>query len=297
MTENTYLSWRERLNRALVLLEKRLDEPVSLQELAQEAHFSPYHFHRIFTGMVGESVESYRRRLRMERAALRLVFTQMTVTEIGLDAGYDSSEAFSRAFRKGFGLSPREYRKQERSRRVDPGDDGTVAQPRTILFPKPLPKGGNTMQVEIKTLPKMKVAFVRHIGPYNGCGEAWGKLCSWAGPKGLIRPDTLFLGHCHDDPDVTEPEKIRYDACLTVENGVAAEGEIGVQELGGGEYAVAVHKGPYENLKDTYAYMCGVWAPKSGKEIGSMPSIEIYRNDPEKTPPEELLTDVYVPLT
>jgi AraC family transcriptional regulator len=152
------------------------------------------------------------------------------------------------------------------------------------------------MEVKIATMPKRIVACVRHVGPYKGCGSAWEKLCAWAGPKGLLGIDTEFLGVCHDDPDVTPADKVRYDACITVPQGTVGEGDVTVREIGGTDYAMTVHKGSYDNLIGTYAALCGQWIPQSGREIASEPSIEIYRNNPGNTPEKELVTEVYVPL-
>ncbi len=102
------------------------------------------------------------------------------------------------------------------------------------------------------------MAFVRHTGPYNECGAAWEKLCSWAEAKGLFGPNTQLLGLCYDDPEVTPPEKIRYDACLTIDTDVRPEGEVGVQEIPGGRYAVTLHQGAFG---ETGRYLCHAVRP------------------------------------
>ena len=152
------------------------------------------------------------------------------------------------------------------------------------------------MEVKIEKMPTRTVAYVRHVGPYQDCEPAWERLCNWAGPKGLLGPSTEFIGISHDDPEVTPPEKIRYDACITVAAGITGDGDVSIQEIGGRDCAMAIHTGPYGNLINTYAYICGQWLPKAGREIASAPSIEIYRNHPEDTPEDELVTEVYVPL-
>jgi AraC family transcriptional regulator len=152
------------------------------------------------------------------------------------------------------------------------------------------------MNITIKKLPKMKIAYVRHTGPYVQCKGAWGKLCGWAGSKGLITDKTAFIGICHDDPDVVEPSKIRFDASITIADDVKGEGEVAVKEIKEDTYAMALHVGPYEKLHETYAYICGKWAPNKEIEIRSLPSVEIYKNDPENTPKEKLITEVYVPI-
>ena len=152
------------------------------------------------------------------------------------------------------------------------------------------------MEVRIEKMEPIRVAFVRHIGPYEECGPAWEKLCSWAGPKGLLGPNTLVLGISHDDPEITPPDKIRYDACIRVGEEIEPEGEIGIQVIEGGDYAVTTHEGPYTRLIETYSQLYGSWAPTSGRVVKQAPCFEIYRNDPHHTPPEELTTDVYIPL-
>lgn len=293
MTESTLGGYRERMLRALLYLEKRLDEAISLEELAGVAHFSPFHFHRVFRGMVGESVKSHIRRLRLERAANMLALSDRPVTDIALDAGYEAHAAFTRAFRAVFGESPSSYRKAARAR-LAAGMREDAPRSSEILFDRDT--GGTDMDVKIEEFPKTKVVFARHVGPYAECGAAWGKVCAFAGPKGLMGPDTMFVGVCHDDPEVTPPSRVRYDACLTVTRDVAPEGGIGFQEIGGGEYATTVHKGPYDKLYATYAELFGVWGPQSGREFAAAPSLEVYLNDPEKTPPAELLTRIYARL-
>lgn len=105
-----------------------------------------------------------------------------------------------------------------------------------------------------------------------------------------------MLGVCHDDPDVTPPELVRYDACITVGPEVTPEGEVGVQTLAGGPYARTTHEGPYGKLGETYSALMGQWLPRSGRRLRSDPCIEAYLNDPEGTDPDDLLTDVFVPL-
>ncbi len=153
------------------------------------------------------------------------------------------------------------------------------------------------MDVRIEKLPPKRVAFVRNIGPYQEAGKAWEKLMAWAGPRGLFNPNASCLGLCHDDPDVTPADKIRYDACLAVGDDFEGEGEIGVQEISGGNYAIARHNGPYENLADTYAALCGQWLPSSGHEPRDAPPFEVYLNNPQDTPPADLKTDVHVAIS
>ena len=152
------------------------------------------------------------------------------------------------------------------------------------------------MEVKIAHREPTRVAFMRHVGPYGEVGATWDKFLPVLGKDGLLGGDALIIGICHDDPEVTPPDKIRYDACVSVDEHFVPDGEIGVQVIPGGEYAVTTHFGPYQELGETYTKLLGEWLPRSGRELRSAPCFEVYLNDPQSTEPEDLLTDIYAPL-
>jgi AraC family transcriptional regulator len=293
-TERTY---QERILRVLVHIQQHLDQALPLEDLARVAFFSPYHFHRIFEGMVGESVKEHTRRLRLERAAFRLKFTDQPITRIAFEAGYEAHESFTRAFRAMFGEAPSQFRENQRAlpfttvpSSIHYAPDGKLDQFHNLQ------RGDQAMEVRIERIEPMRVAFMRHVGPYLEVGALWGKLMSWAAPRGLLGPQATLIGIGHDDPHVTPADKLRYDACLVVDRHFQPEGDVGVQEIAGGDYAVTRHRGPYEKLGETYARLCGEWLPASGREPRSAPPFEIYRNTPTDTAPADLITDIYMPL-
>jgi len=292
-TRNTYAA---RMLRVLNHIQRHLDEPLELEALAALTHFSVSHFHRVFKGMLGETIMDHLRRIRLERACLQLQ-SQVSVTEIALDAGYDSLEAFSRVFRKAFGLSPSQCRRRGRHGLFLPSPSGVhygTGELVEFLFDE---TGAAIMNVRIETLPDRKIIKVRQTGPYaESASKAWKTLCSWAAPRRLFGPTTLFIGFGLDDPSITAPEALRYDAAITVEADIDVEPPVAAETLPGGDYAIILHKGPYEKLEDTYKRIMGQWLPQSGYEFRGTQTFEVYRNNPETTPPEELLTDVHVPL-
>jgi AraC family transcriptional regulator len=152
------------------------------------------------------------------------------------------------------------------------------------------------MRVQIKIIEPMRVAFMHHVGPYNEVGATWDKLLPRLGKEGWLAGDVRFIGICHDDPEVTPADKIRYDACVTVDEHFMPVDDIGVQTIPGGEYAVTTHFGPYDRLGDTYARLFGQWLPRSGRQPASTPCFEVYLNSPENTAPQDLITDIYTPL-
>ncbi len=296
MNPRTEQSYKERMLQVLVHIQNHLDEALRLEDLAAVAHFSPYHFHRIFQGMMGETVMAHIRRLRLERAAMRLKTGEQAVTQIAFEAGYETHEAFTRAFRGMFGESPSGFRAAHQVQPWPAVPSGVHYEPTGGVQDFSLAQGAAEMDASIRKIDEMRVAFVRHVGPYHEVGPTWGRLMAWAGPRGLCGPDMQCFGICYDDPQVTPPDKIRYDACIVVRDDVTPEGDVGVQTVGGREYATTIHAGPYDNLHQTYAALCGQWIPTQGREMASQPTLEFYRNDPNHTPPAELRTEVCVPL-
>jgi AraC family transcriptional regulator len=293
-TRNTYAA---RMLRVLNHVQSHLDEPLNLEALAGLTHFSVSHFHRVFKGMLGETIMDHLRRIRLERSCLMLTQSPVSVTEIAFDAGYDSLEAFSRVFRKTFGLSPSQCRKRGRHGLFLPAPSGVhygTGELVEFLFDE---TGAAIMNVRIETLPDQKIIKVRQTGPYaDSASKAWKILCTWAAPRRLFGPSTLFIGFGLDDPSITAPEALRYDAAITVESGITVEPPISAEILPGGDYAIITHKGPYETVEDTYKTIMGQWLPQSGREFRGTQTFEVYRNNPQTTPPEDLLTDVHIPL-
>ncbi len=293
----TLQDYKRRLLRVLVHIQQHLDEALELHELAGLACFSPYHFHRIFKGMVGEPVKEHIRRLRLERAASQLKLGSAPVTRIAFDAGYESHEGFTRSFRAAFGVSPSQFRSCSKIKITTPVPSGLHYRNGNAVRDFTTTRSqGKGMKVKIEYREPARVAFMRHVGPYDKVGATWDKLLPLLGKEGLLGGDSLFIGICHDDPEVTPPDKIRYDACVSVDESFLPAGEIGVQVIPGGEYAVTTHFGPYQKLGDTYTKLLGRWLPRSGRELRATPCFEVYLNDPQSTEPEDLLTDIYAPL-
>jgi AraC family transcriptional regulator len=283
MTHAADRTYRHRILKVQLYIQEHLDQDLALDRLAKLAHFSPFHFHRIFKGLIGEGVIEYVRRLRLESAAVALKTTDRPVLQVALDSGYGAHEAFTRAFRQLFGVSPSQFRSGNRQTRLT--EEVTIMTTTT-----------QTHEVRIATLPPRRVAFLRHVGPYGTVGPTFQRLMAWAGQHGLFGPSTLVMGICWDDPEVTPPDKIRYDCCITVGDNFTTEGEVSIQTVEGGEYALATHRGPYEKLGALYRWLYGSWLPTSGREPRHAPPFEVYRNSPMNAAPEDLLTDICVPL-
>jgi AraC family transcriptional regulator len=309
-----------RINRVLDYIEGNLDGELSLKTLAKVANFSEFHFHRIFKSLVGETLNQFIQRRRVEKAASMLIGNPTkSITDVAFDCGFSGSATFARVFKETFGVSASQWRENggrieskncKTKSKIDKIDSKVGKDIDLISYTIDLESGKflwrykmnkSEIKVEVKEMPDMHVAYVRHIGPYKGDAALFEglfmKLCSWAGPRGLIRPpQTQFISVYYDDPEVTEDEKLRVDVCITVPEDTQVEGEIGKMTLPGGKYAA----GHFEILPSEYgeawnAMMCG-WLPESGYQCDDRPCFELYLNDPKQHPEGKHIVNICVPV-
>lgn len=282
MAANTEKSYQERILAVLIYIQNHLDDPLSLEKLASIAHFSPYHFHRVFSGLMGESIKGYLRRLRLERAIRDLAFTNLSLVQISARAGYDTQAAFQRAFKEAYKKTPLTLRKKAQK------ELGELCE--TMDVKKPL--------VEVKKVESIKVAFARHVGSYSDLTATWFQLIAKVGMSHLLSEKTKKIGIPYDSIDITPVDKLRYDACVTLEGleNFKPTGKVGVQTLQGGKYAVITHHGDIEKIESTYNILFSVWLPQSHYEPADAPNFMLHRKLPYHTPSELLETDIYLPL-
>jgi len=298
MKPATHSYYTDAVRRVIEHVVSRLGEALALETLAEQACLSPFHFHRVFRGRVGETPLELVRRLRLERAAWRLLHSDTPVTAIAFEAGYETHEAFTRAFRASYADSPSGFRKRT-GMRIE------LAAPNGVHFSAdghlhqfiPRDSGGRNMQVEIRQYPALRVGTVRHIGPYLQINHAFARLGELAAPARLFeRPGAQMVALFYDDPDTTPAEQLRSDAAVVVAPDVELPNGLTEQCIAAGDYASTTHVGPYETLGDTWARFMGEWLPASGRRIGDGVSYEVYHNTPMDTPKEQLRTEIRIPL-
>lgn len=288
-------SHTQKINEVLIHIQNHLGGHLSLECLAKIACMSSFHFHRIFTACVGESLHHHICRLRIERAAFKLRYSKDSITDIALSVGYETSAAFARGFKQHFGLSPSHYRKQPLNSDFLPTNNAVNNFSLSSIHCH--------IPSEIKTLPEQTLLFIRKIGSYQQVAkEAWAVLLPYAYRHSLLDEQTQFIGITHDDPNITTAEKIRYDACLSINRPHKTVGEVGSQRLAGGKYARFLHAGSYQTMRETYHKIYGAWLPNSGHQLRDLPSFSVYLTPKHDWAPkhdrdsEQCRSEIYIPI-
>ena len=326
---NQRSEYTARINRVMDHIDRNLNHDLPLEELAKVANFSRFHFHRIFSAMVGESLNQFIQRIRLEKAASQLSEAHnKPITSIALDFGFSSSAAFARAFKQRFNMSASEWRDLDIAKKSKDGKvignehqqlgnhwksfnmQSEYSMGDWLMEMDPTTRNLNwskkmtnmkEVTVEIKKFPEMTVAYIRHIGPYAGdtalFQNLFGKLMRWAGPRGLMsNPETLALTVYHDDPNVTDEDKMRTSACVTIPADMAVDGEIGKMALDPGDYAVGHFEINEDEYTEAWNHLMGGWLPQSGYQPDDRTCFEINLNDPSKHPENKHVVDICIPV-
>ena len=308
--EHSKQEYIARINGIMEYIEQHIDQPINLDSMAQIAHFSPFHFHRIFTVMVGETPANFLQRIRIEKAAQQLKDSPSKVIgDIAYSCGFSSVSLFSRTFRKHFGVSAKEYRQLEKPLLVKDGvyfsKMGQQLSKKSKLFVIQNEEFCTNKlkqliimetEVIVKEMPELQVIYCRHTGAFNQIGQAYGKLMQFAGPRGLLgSPSAKTLTVYHDDPSVTEIDKMRQSACLIVNSDVKVEGEIGKMTVPAGKYAVGHFEIVETQFEQAWNTMC-LWLTESGYEPGEGYNYELYYNDHTQHPERKFILDICIPL-
>lgn len=291
--------YERRVNRVMDYVQSHLAENLTLEKLAAVAAFSPFHFHRVFAGITGETLSDFIRRIRLERAAGTLsMLHETSVLEIALRCGFSSAATFARAFKAHFGMSATDWRRggaqrwnearrgDSKQRKANRNSGKTLGNSRKAFRPPdrhyfPDRSKGGVMSVEIREIPPYRIAYVRHVGPYGDDGRIrplWIGFERWIRAHGLRHPGTLTIGIGHDAPAIVAPEKLRYDACLVVDASFKADRFVNIADLPGGKYAVASFEGTPTEISEAWERLWTDWLPDSGYLPEDRPCMELRQD-------------------
>lgn len=272
--EETLEAWRRSVNRAIDLFDSHLPQGLPVPELAACAGISLWHFHRVFLACMGESVQGYLLRRRLEWAKRELL-AGSRMGDMAMACGFSSASHFASAFKKRYGASPRSWLRtaSKGEREVSTERPGSMAIPPNC--DKPVAGLGPS---RLCTLPERHIAYVRHLGNYDArIGLAWAKLMGWARRTHNVKPGSERISISVDHPDICPEGKIRFDACIAVSPDCEASGPVSLRTLPGGLHYSLIYRGAIRDLSRVYAYLFSRLLPESGHSPGNSTGYRIHR--------------------
>ena len=270
----------DRILRVIDYIHAHAADDLSLDQLADVAAFSRFHWHRVFSAIMGASPAHVIRAVRMHKASMLLLRTDLPISEVDALVGYPNDRSFARTFKEQYNQTPKAFR--------------AIGLPGAA--PHPNPKGISIMfDVDVETTESKRLAALAHRGDYAEGSVAYQKVATILSSNNQWGNAAGMAGVYYDNPDETPVDELRSHAGV-LWSGEAIPDGLEEVELAGGRYAVLHFKGSYAGLGEAYRYLYGPWLSSSQETLRDAPSFEHYLNDPTNTAPADLLTDIYMPL-
>lgn len=265
------------------------DDSKTIQELSRIARFAPFHFLRVFRSVTGESLQRYIRKLRLDYAVNQLLFTEETIVNVALQAGYQSHEAFTRAFQHTVGVAPSALRASFGVKAQTERNGECVSELSSHL----LTRRWSSVPMRYGQLPGGKVIFRSHFGPYRQVPECWRQLCEKARSIGIDLVRAQFVGIMYDHP--LKCENVRYDACLAIGPEFRGRSDMGMQVIADAGCVITPHHGPYQLSPYAFIRLMNQCAIQGDRPGLALPYYEIY-NDCPPMAGQDVSADIFVVL-
>ncbi|HLK65867.1 MAG TPA: AraC family transcriptional regulator [Bryobacteraceae bacterium] len=287
--------YTQRINRVIDYLRQNLNRQVKLDELARVACLSEFHFHRIFGAVSGETVNAFTNRLRLEKAARLLRYSERRVTDIALDCGFSSSATFSRAFRSGYDTSPRQFRKSGEIRNSKICKE--LFSGKGYLLPMSAAEKRAAFPVRLIDVPERQVAYIRVMNAFemDRVLAALKTMIEWAKSQNIFSEAILF-GMSVDDPHVTPKHLYRYEVCLASSRPFECMKGISKLQMPAMRYAATTVSGDIRKVATATDYLFRGWLIHSDYEPEHAPGLEIFLDKENATDWSHVELDLCIPV-
>ncbi|HET7811786.1 MAG TPA: GyrI-like domain-containing protein [Steroidobacteraceae bacterium] len=277
----------QRIDRVVVRLSSAIADEAALPsvgDLARDANLSEFHFMRIYRALAGEPLGATIQRLRLSRALHLLTQSSASVSEVAARIGFDTPQAFARAFRQAVGCSPSEARDRSRDTKLE------------IPGPRQAAPAASAIRVEVVELQPFRAVALRNVGAYEDLDRAYSRLFAWLADRGAIETVRGIWGVPHHDRRDTPASECVFDCCLSTPATVAPDESVTVMQLGGGQYARYTHTGSYALLDEVHDRLLRNALPARGLALRDEPILHEFLNDPDETPEARLETRIHLPV-
>lgn len=293
----------KRIRKVLIYIDENINEELSLEKLAEIATYSPFHFHRIFRAVTSETLQEYITRKRLEKSAMMLALKKNTsLEEIYTQFGFKSNANFSKTFKKYYGISPTEFRKNSPEKFSKITQNVSKIGQKEVVFEQYLYNlnlienfMGKNAKIEVKEMPEIHLASVLSIGVQN-IENSYNKLINWAIPKNLFpRENVKMITVYHDSFKVTAPDKVRIHACMLLDEPIKTDGEISPETLPKGKYIVGSFCIEINEFEKAWNGLF-LWMKENGYEFRRSNPYEIYHNNFKEHPQKKCIVDFCIPI-
>ncbi|MGG1920361.1 GyrI-like domain-containing protein [Chryseobacterium cucumeris] len=296
--------YKKRIVRTIQYIDNHIDAELSLEKVSEVSDYSPFHFHRIFKLVTGETLQNYIIRKKIEKSALYLaVHKNMEIKEIYWDLGFSNHSVFCKTFKKYYGLAPTEFRRSapEKFHRIlqtqsKNGQVDTVFSQYICNIENLLNWTKMNLKIEVKEMPEMNLASVMSLGMGN-VEPSFNVLIDWAKKKNLFpRQHLKMISVYHDSCKITPPDKVRIHACMLLDEKLQQqEGEVFSETLEGGKYIVGSGEVTLDDFEQCWVSLF-LWMNENNYTMRRTFPYEIYHSNFKEHPEGKMIVDFCIPV-
>jgi len=276
-------TYYQRFNEVLKHIHFHLDEKLDLDKLATIAMVSKHHFHRMIKAYLGETLGTYINRIKVETGAKLLKYSENSISDIAYKIGYETPTSFNKSFKKQFGVTPTQFRK-------NPNHSFEMIKNTTK-------KTNFDLKIETKSIKPILVLSNQSKGSTDiiDKNETWKDLIEFAHQQNIFNSETKLFGITWDDPSITSMQNIRYDACISIDQPIK-HNRFTIKEISGGKYMCITYKGDYKFIGDVYDQIFRDYIIPKKITLREKPLFDQFLNDVNTTAVKDLLTMIYIPI-
>jgi AraC-like DNA-binding protein/DNA gyrase inhibitor GyrI len=317
--------YHDRVNRVLDYITEHLDGELSLTRLSAIGGFSPFHFHRIFQGVTGETLNSHVRRVRLERAALVMKTSpRKRITDVALETGFAGTAEFSRAFKNHFGRTASSWDRQSPLEKSKICKAPEMLSYHTVEELQRWKAAGKNVRVRVQRFENFRYVYTRIYAPYGSTRlvDSYHALIAWLGERRTDIRDVVVIGMSLDDPSITPSENCRYDlgiafpkapggmlgeivrsrgraagslVSLPVQSECEAPG-FTIRDFEPQHIASVQCVGDLAHVDRAWHYLYRIWLPSSAFEPADLPAMEMFVRLPEEIGWETFDLHICIPV-
>jgi len=280
-TQNQWDRYQSSIQAVIDYIHDHPAGPVDNDTLAGVACLSTYHWHRIYRGIVGETAIQTVRGVRMHKAALELIRTSASISDIGQSVGYPSVQSFTRTFKSYYGQAPADFRQSF-------SEPGPLSQESKVAL--------DACEVEVVERDALSLIGLTHHGDYAEVGRSFQKVFAANIPKSTEVPSVGVGVYFQDPSSMSDFSVLRSFAGVAVSEETSAPEGFDRYTIPATPCAVVTFRGPHASLEAPYLWLYKDWLPNSGLALADHPPYEMYLNDPMTTAPEDLVTKICIPV-